>query len=309
MLGTILILLFTVIVIPVMSFYYGTPLNDLQEVLLVEMGWIVGGVIAYSFIVGQISGNNSQTDKLWSIVPIYYVWHMTVGAGMPDKMVLMSVLVTIWGIRLTYNFGRRGGYSWKFWDGEEDYRWEVLRKRPGFSNKWIWMLFNLFFISGYQHVLIFLFTLPILFVAGSPGADQITSVDIVLGCLILIAVILEYIADQQQYNFQTEKYRRINQGVNLDEYAHGFVRTGLWQYMRHPNYAMEQSVWILFYFFSVSASGEWLNWSMTGCLLLVILFKSSSDFSEDVTLKKYPEYANYRKTTPRFIPFLKWPIA
>lgn len=34
----------------------------------------------------------------------------------------MAILVNLWGIRLTLNFARKGGYSWKFWEGEEDYR-------------------------------------------------------------------------------------------------------------------------------------------------------------------------------------------
>lgn len=305
MLGTILLLLFTVIVVPVVTFLYGTPLNDLQGHILQQMLYIVGGVIGYSFIVGQLSGNNSQTDKLWSIVPIYYVWHMTWLSGMPDKMVFMSVIVTLWGIRLTYNFARRGGYSWKFWDGEEDYRWEVLRKKPGFSNPWVWRAFDLFFICGYQHALIFLFTLPMLAVAGTPGAEVVTAVDYILGGLIIVWVVLEFIADQQQYAFQSEKYRRIKAGEPLGEYAHGFTRTGLWKLVRHPNYAMEQTVWITFYFFSVSATGQWLNWSVVGCLLLVILFKSSSDFSEEITAGKYPEYKDYQRKTPRFVPFSK----
>lgn len=305
MLSTIIVLIFTVIVVPIISFYYGTPLNDTQDLILGQMIWVVLGVILYSFIVGQLAKNNSQTDKLWSIVPIYYVWHMTYMAGLPGKMVFMSILVTIWGARLTYNFGRRGGYSWKFWDGEEDYRWEVLRKKPGFSNPIVWMIFDLFFICGYQHVLIFLFTLPILFVAGTDGAEVVTSGDIILGTLLIGAVIIEFIADQQQYNFQQEKHRRINSKEDLGEYSHGFTRTGLWKYMRHPNYAMEQSVWIIFYFFSVSATGEWINWSIVGAMLLVVLFKSSSDFSEGITAEKYPEYKEYQKKTPRFIPFIK----
>lgn len=305
MLATIIVLIFTVIVVPIISFYYGTPLNETQELILDHMTWIVVGVILYSFIVGQLAKNNSQTDKLWSIVPIFYTWYMTYLAGYPEKMIFMSILVTIWGARLTYNFGRRGGYSWKFWDGEEDYRWEVLRKKPGFSNPFVWMLFDLFFICGYQHTLIFLFTLPILFVAGTDGANVISTVDYVLGSLLLIAVIVEYIADQQQYNFQQEKHRRIKTGEDLGEFSHGFTRTGLWKYMRHPNYAMEQSVWIIFYFFSVSVTGEWINWSVVGAMLLIVLFKSSSDFSEGITAEKYPEYKEYQKRTPRFIPFTK----
>ena len=62
-----------------------------------DMYFFVGGVIAYCFIVGEISRNTSQTDKLWSIVPIAYAWYISFMAGMPDKMVLMSVMVNALG--------------------------------------------------------------------------------------------------------------------------------------------------------------------------------------------------------------------
>ena len=304
MLLTILLLLFTVVALPIISFYFGTPLSALQHDILVNhMVYVVGSVIAYCFLLGEITRNNSQVDKLWSLVPIYYVWQMTVVAGCPDRMVLMAILVTIWGIRLTFNFARRGAYTWKFWAGEEDYRWELLRQRPGFNNKWIWMLFNFFFISSYQNILIFLFTVPIV---TAVGEKPLGVTDFMLAGIYLFFVVIEFVADQQQWNFQQEKYRRINAGEPLGEYAHGFVRTGLWGIVRHPNYAMEQSIWIVFYFFSVTATGEWINWSIAGCILLVILFKGSSDFSEEISANKYPEYKEYQKRVPRFIPFTKF---
>jgi steroid 5-alpha reductase family enzyme len=305
MLVTILLLIFTVIVLPIVSFYIGTPLNTLQTEILWEASFIVVGVIAYCFIVGEITGNNSQVDKLWSIVPIIYTWFITAQANFPDRMVLMSVLVTIWGVRLTYNFARRGAYQWKFWAGEEDYRWEELRKRPGFNNRFVWMLFDLFFICAYQNTLIFLFTLPILTVIGSDAYLGLTLTDYILAALFVGFVIWEYIADQQQYDFQTEKYRRINSNLPLEEYEKGFVSSGLWSIVRHPNYMAEQSIWIVFYLFSVVATGEWINWSIAGCVLLVILFKGSSDFSEEISARKYPEYKNYQRKVPRFIPFFK----
>jgi steroid 5-alpha reductase family enzyme len=307
MLLTILLLIFTVVVAPLICLNFGYTPNELQFDILSQMAFPVGLVIAYCFVVGEISRNNSQVDKLWSIVPIYYVWHMTLLAPeLSERMVLMAILATIWGARLTFNFARRGAYTWRFWAGEEDYRWEELRKRPGFNNKFIWGLFNLFFISAYQNVLIFSFTVPILATLSDQADPQLNGVDYILAALMLLAVVIEFVADQQQFVFQTEKHRRIKTGEPLGAYEVGFVSTGLWGIVRHPNYAMEQSIWVIFYLFSVNATGQWVNWTIGGCVLLLILFKGSSDFSEELSANKYPAYKDYQKNVPRFIPFLKF---
>jgi steroid 5-alpha reductase family enzyme len=307
MLLTILLLIFTVVIAPLICLNFGYTPNDLQYDILGQMALPVGLVIAYCFVVGEISKNNSQVDKLWSIVPIYYVWHMTLLAPViSDRMILMAVLVTIWGARLTFNFARRGAYTWRFWAGEEDYRWEELRRRPGFNNRFIWAIFNLFFISAYQNILIFSFTVPILSALSSNAQPQMNVIDWLLSLLFILAVVIEFVADQQQYNFQTEKHRRIKAGEPLGAYEIGFVSTGLWGIVRHPNYAMEQSIWVIFYLFSVNATGQWINWTIGGCILLLILFKGSSDFSEELSANKYAGYKDYQKRVPRFIPFLKF---
>jgi steroid 5-alpha reductase family enzyme len=302
---TAIILIFTIIVVPLVTFYFGTPLSDFQYDVLTDTSLILLGVILYCFIVGELSGNNSQVDKLWSIVPIAYSWHIAYRGNFEPRMILMASLVALWGIRLTYNFARRGAYTLKFWAGEEDYRWEVLRNRPGFNKKWVWTLFNFFFICAYQNTLIFLITLPILSTLKTGASNTIGTSDIILSVFIITAVVLEYIADQQQYDFQTEKYRRINTGEELGPYKHGFVRTGLWSVVRHPNYSMEQLIWILFYGFSIITTGEWIHWSIMGSLLLVVLFQGSSDFSESISAEKYTEYKDYQRKVPRFIPFMK----
>ena len=132
MLITILILLLTLIVVPLMSFYFGTPLNVLQAEVLTDMAIVLAIVTGVCFLLGEITRNNSQIDKLWSILPIYYVWHIAYAGDLAPRLVLMAVLVSIWGIRLTYNFSRRGAYQWKFWTGEEDYRWKVGDEFAGF---------------------------------------------------------------------------------------------------------------------------------------------------------------------------------
>jgi steroid 5-alpha reductase family enzyme len=304
MLVTATILFFTLLVVPYVSFYYGAGLTELQWELLQESSYILLGLASACFILGELTKNYSQVDKVWSLAPLAYAWYIAAGADWNPRMVLMAILVSIWGIRLTLNFGRRGGYSWKFWTGDEDYRWAILQQKPGFEKPWVWSLFNLFFICGYQMTLIYLFTIPILTGLNPAAPEGLIWADYVLAAAFVFLVVIETMADQQQWVFQTEKYRRIHAQEELGDYQHGFVRTGLWGLVRHPNYMAEQAIWIVFYLFSVVATGQWLNWSIAGCLLLLILFKSSSDFSESITAEKYPEYKEYQAAVPRFWPLI-----
>lgn len=303
MLRTILFLVVTLIALPVIAFYYDRPLSAEQAGAVKTAFLIMAGVALTCFAVSEISRNYSQVDKLWSLLPIFYSWFFASKAGFDVRMTLMAVLATVWGIRLTYNFGRRGGYHRIPWRGEEDYRWGVLRSQnPAFQKRLPWAAFNLFFISCYQNTLILLFTLPIV-VAWQGQSQPLNLLDAVAALLVLIFIALETIADQQQYDFQTEKHRRRQAGAPLEEaYARGFCTSGLWARVRHPNYAAEQAIWISYYLFSVAATGRWLNWSLTGAILLMLLFIGSSDFSEKISAGKYPDYEDYQRRVPRFVP-------
>jgi steroid 5-alpha reductase family enzyme len=301
MLKTIILLIAALLIIPFTAIYLDDPLTVWQSNMLHTSVYIMLGLATYCFITGELTGNNSQVDKLWSILPVVYTFYFAYASGWNSRITLMAVLVAVWGIRLTYNFSRRGAYSWKFWSGTEDYRWQILRKEPMFNSKIKWMAFNLFFISLYQNGLILLFTLPSVLAATSNKPLGIW--DVVLALLMLFAIAIEYIADQQQWNFQCEKNRRINAGEPLDGmYKNGFVSSGLWKFVRHPNYTAEQAVWILFYGFSITATGKWQNWSAAGFVLLLLLFQGSSDFSEKISESKYSNYAYYKKRTGRFLP-------
>jgi len=261
--------------------------------------------IGFTFIVGELSGNNSQVDKIWSILPIVYVWVVASYGDFSLRLVIMAILVTIWGIRLSANFAMKGAYQWKFWAGEEDYRWQVLRQKKEFQPHWKWMLFNLFFICGYQNVLILLFTLPAI-VALQYNVHPMNGIDYVVAGLMFLFIVYETIADIQQWNFQSKKWKLIKAGEELSgDYKKGFLDKGLWAHSRHPNYFAEQAIWVCFYLFSVAASGLWLNWSMAGFLLLLVLFQGSSNFSEEISADKYPEYKAYQKRVARFFPFPK----
>lgn len=297
------LLIITLLFVPIFTYFFAIPLGAIEWQALNTLMILLGLVWAYCFFVGELSGNNSQVDKLWSLVPIPYTWIVAYYGDFSPRLVLMSVMVTLWAIRLTYNFSRHGAYQWKFWTGAEDYRWEVLRKKKEFQPKWKWSLFNLLFISGYQNILILLFTLPTI-IALQFNDTPLAWLDYLAAALMLFFIIYETIADQQHWNFQSKKWAMINNKEELTaDYKKGFLDKGLWSLSRHPNYFAEQAVWISLYLFSISASGSIINWSISGCLLLVVLFMGSSAFSEEISAGKYPEYKDYQKRIPRFLPF------
>jgi len=300
---TAILLIITLLAVPLFSYFFGTALGSSEWKALNTLIIITAVIIAYAFIAGELTNNNSQVDKLWSIAPIAYSWIVAGYGDYTPRLVLMSALVTLWGVRLTINFALKGAYQWRFWTGEEDYRWLVLRQKPEFSPRWKWTLFNLLFISGYQNILILLFTLPAI-VALQNNEVPLGVFDYAAAGLMFIFIAYETLADIQQWNFQNKKLKMIRTGNELTgDYQKGFLDKGLWAYSRHPNYFAEQAIWVCFYLFSVAASGQWFNWSIAGCLLLIVLFQGSSSFSEEISAGKYQEYTAYQKRVPRFFPF------
>ena len=78
---------------------------------------------------GEITGNVSSVDRLWSLVPTLYTG--VICCYHPSLRLLLMVMVAgVWSVRLTYNFWRRGGYSWPPWTGCEDYRFALDPKLP-----------------------------------------------------------------------------------------------------------------------------------------------------------------------------------
>jgi steroid 5-alpha reductase family enzyme len=128
------------------------------------IGWVlVVIVVIYSFVWSILGRNCSKVDQIWSITPILFVAHAlyhyqrTHNGVWHIRLVLLTTLVSLWGIRLTFNFWRKGGYG-NFFVHEEDYRWPILRKQ---MHPFIfWIVFNFSFIAAYQNVLLFLIAAP-----------------------------------------------------------------------------------------------------------------------------------------------------
>lgn len=298
----------SIIVCPILYFTVGPVLDQSQLEVLKILGIIAGSSAAFCFVVGELTGNNSQMDKLWSLLPIAYTWVIASKGGFSTRLVVMAVLATLWGIRLTYNFGRKGAYKLKFWEGVEDYRWAVVRSGPAFRKRWTWTVFDLFFISIYQNALVLMTTFPALVAMKSDA--PFNWMDCVAAALMLGFIIWETVADEQQWSFQTRKWAMINEGKKLEElpspYNKGFNTNGLWSRSRHPNYFAEQGTWAAFYLFSIGAGIGIINWSVIGALLLIVLFQGSSALAEEISGGKYPEYSDYCQKVSRFFPGKKY---
>lgn len=298
------LLAISLIACPLLYIFVGPTLDATQIETLKLLLLICGVSATFCFVVGELTGNNSQMDKLWSLLPIAYTWVIAAKAGLPARLVVMACLATLWGARLTFNFARKGAYKLKFWEGEEDYRWKVLRAKKDFQPHWKWALFNLFFISIYQNALILMTTFPALVLISTD--KPFGWLDGVAAALMLGFIIYETVADAQQWRFQTAKWKMIKAGKSLGElpapYNKGFNTVGLWGVSRHPNYFAEQSIWWCFYLFTIAGGIGIINWSMIGAILLVVLFLGSSSFAEEISSGKYPEYADYCRHVSRFLP-------
>ena len=76
------------------------------------------------WVLSILTREYSWTDRLWSVVPAVYCLIVAVDLEFQSARVnIMTVLATLWGIRLTFNYALKGGY----WVGGEDYRWIYLR--------------------------------------------------------------------------------------------------------------------------------------------------------------------------------------
>ena len=244
--------------------------------------WICGGISVACWLASVITREYSWVDRVWSIVPVVYVWVFAARGG-GSRAFLVAVLVTLWGARLTFNSARRGGYA----PGGQDYRWGIIRARiPG----WAFVFFNLLFIAAYQNLLLFAITLPAWAMAENQA--PLGAFDVVAATMFLGFLVGETVADQQRWYFH-----RANP-------AGGVLTTGLFRYSRHPNYFFEIAQWWVVFTFAAIATGTPLLWTGLGAVLLTLLFVGSTAFTEWISASRHPEFEAYRSVTSALIP---WP--
>lgn len=182
------------------------------------------------------------------------------------------------------------------------------------NNRFFLFLFNVTFISLIQPLLLLLVTAPtynFILLSRLPGAEPFDLPDLAFSRLAFFFLIIEYFADQQQWNFQSAKKEYQKTARIPDQYKgqftpddleRGFVVSGLWSLSRHPNFVAEQAIWLTLYLWNCYRTGSYIQWTGLGILGYMLIFQSSTRLTESISAGKYPEYSEYQARVGRFIP-------
>ena len=195
-----------------------------------------------------------------------------------DRSLLMLVLVTIWGLRLT------GYLAWRNIGKGEDRRYQQMRKKSP-DNFWLVSLFQVF---GLQAVLMWVVAIPAVVTHASDSS--LWWLDWVGVAIWVVGVTFETVGDIQMARF---KSRPDSKGKVMDR--------GLWQYTRHPNYFGDFCVWWGLYLIA-AAGGAW--WSIVSPLVMsaLLIRYSGAGLLEKTITRRRPEYEEYMRTTNAFFP-------
>ena len=133
---------------------------------------------------------------------------------------------------------------------------------------------------------------------------------------------IEIVADNQQFEFQTNKYKWLaienKKNVNKHDYSNeeiadfrrGFLTRGLFKYSRHPNFYGELGMWYVIAGFTLSSQINEhstyanilpLNYGFYGIYFLNALFHKSTQLTERISMEKYNDYKFYKNKVNRII--------
>lgn len=179
--------------------------------------------------------------------------------------------------------------------------------------KFLLVVWSFGFLAFTQSLILFAIAAPayIFLVIGSiplrDTADSFNILDTIISQGLVILLLLEIIADQQQWGYQTAKaeYKKsgdIYPGYAQEDLDRGFIVSGLWALSRHPNFACEQAIWCVIYVWTCVTTDTMFNWTAVGAVSLLAVFAGSTPFTESITAKKYPQYGEYVRLVPRFVP-------
>ena len=241
------------------------------------------GLMVLLWLVSLALRNSSIVDIFWGpgFMLVGWLYFALTPEGDLFRKVLVTALVTIWGLRLgTHIFIRNHGKC-------EDYRYQQFRKDAG--QKWWWYsFFKVFFLQG---VLMWVISAPLLWAQASSGFVAPGPLEFLALALWAFGFAFEAGGDWQLSRFKADP---ANRGKLLD--------TGLWRYTRHPNYFGDAAQWWAFYLIAL-ATGAW--WTIFSPLIITTLLMRVSGVAllERKLKETKPDYREYVESTNAFFPW------
>ncbi|WP_156767559.1 DUF1295 domain-containing protein [Candidatus Viadribacter manganicus] len=248
------------------------------------MGGGVLGAVAIAWLWGTAARNHGVMDIVYSLSAFAGALVGAWAVGFDPWILAALAPIAIWSVRLAVQtFGHN--------IGSERQPYASWRKR--FGAKWLW--WSGFQIHLLQGVTVWLWCAPLAFAFVAPAPAPLWP--LVLGGAIWSAgFILQSTADRQLAAFKAEPS---NRGKLLD--------TGVWSFVRHPNYLGEAVMWWGFSAFALAHPWGWLTVFAPLYATWFMGYASAAPYKERHMAKTRPEaWAAYVARTPRFVP---WPIS
>lgn len=236
--------------------------------------------------VGMRLKNAAIVDAGWGlgyVVVAVTAW-LTI-EGVTTRQAVITLLVSLWGIRLAWHLlvdRILGGKP-------EEGRYVDIRAR------WKTNLpLKFFFFYQAQAVLIVILSLPIYLISLNPDPD-LSWIEVAGVVVWLAGFIGESIADRQLKQFKSNP---ANRGKTC--------QVGLWSVSRHPNYFFEWVIWMGYFLIALSAPNGWLAVVSPAAILYVLLRVTGIPLTEIQAVKsRGDDYRRYQQTTSAFVPWFR----
>lgn len=239
---------------------------------------VVGVYMLGWFIIGQLLKRNDVADIAWGLGFVVLAWVLYFNRP-SVQLSLATLLVTIWGIRLSVHIFMRNRKK------SEDYRYKQWREEWG---KWF-LLRSLMQVFLLQGLLLTVISAPVV-VLGKNGLDSISPINFVGVLIWAFGFVFESVGDYQLSQF-------IAGGRKKGE----ILQTGLWRYTRHPNYFGEVTQW--WGIWLIAYGSPWFWYAVIGPLTITLLILKVSGIP--MLERRYAgdkAYEVYKKRTSMFIP-------
>ena len=249
--------------------------------------WTTAGFVACAFVtlVWLLSlsvHDSSIVDISWGLGFMAIVWFApaSVPGGLAPRALLVALLVTAWGIRLSAHI------LWRNWGRGEDYRYRAWRDQAG-STWWWRSYFKVFLVQG---AVMWVVAAPVVAVLSRSAQPPLGWIDLLAVAVWAVGFGFETLGDMQLARFKANPANKAR-----------LMTAGVWRYTRHPNYFGDSTVWWGHYLVAV-ASGAW--WSVFSPTLMTYLLLRVSGVSmiERALRDTKPGYREYMESTSAFFP-------